>query len=133
MRVRRTHPFLHLLGRFRDPTVERSAVSFYNIFDALDVICPTLNLSKDFERGFVQVKTEMLGFMSGLMQEGIDRGIIAPQPVQYLMFAGWATMAGAMRMDTSMFGEPFDEEAALEYLTDYIIKGLMNAQGRPSA
>jgi AcrR family transcriptional regulator len=93
----------------------------------------TLNLSEDFERGFVQVKAEMLGFMSGLMQEGIDRGIIAPQSVQYLMFAGWATMAGAMRMDTSMFGEPFDEEAALEYLTDYIIKGLMNAQGRPSA
>lgn len=93
----------------------------------------TLNLSEDFERGFMQVKTEMMGFMSGLMQEGIDKGIIPPQGTQFLMFAGWATMSGAMRLDTTMCGEPFDEEALLEYLTDYIIKGLMNAQGRPLA
>lgn len=93
----------------------------------------TLNLSEDFARGFIQVKNEMHTFMHALMQEGIDRGIIASQPIEYLMFAGWSTMSGAMRLDTSIFGEAMDEEAVLEYLTDYIVKGLMNAQGRPPA
>lgn len=98
-----------------------------------DASASSLNLSEDFAKDFTQVKTEMQGFMHGLIQEGIDRGIIAPQPIEYLMFAGWSTMSGAMHLDTSIFGEPFDEEAVLEYLTDYIIKGLMNAQGRSPA
>ncbi len=88
----------------------------------------SLNLSEDFLRGFMEVKHRMESFIQALVEEGIARGIIANQPVPLLMFAGWSTMMGAMRMDSDLFAQVKGEDVLLDYLVDYILKGLMNAQ-----
>lgn len=92
-----------------------------------------LNLSEDFARVFVETHERMEGFMRSLVEEGIQRGILAPQPIQFQMFAGWSTMMGAMRLNQAVFFQDIDQETLLDYMTDYILKGMMNAQVSVSA
>ncbi len=103
---------------------------------ALNMYCEvseqSLNLSENFAAEFWRVKEVITSYMHALVQEGIGRGIIANQPIEYLMFSGWATLSGAMRLSQGQILEGFDaDEAYLEYLLDYILKGMMNAQSSP--
>jgi len=89
----------------------------------------SLNLSEDFAATFWAQRETVFGYFAGLIEEGIDRGIIARQPIDYLMSAGWSTLAGAMRViNDSNFPHLNSDPRYLDYLVDYILKGLMNAQ-----
>ena len=93
----------------------------------------SLNLSPGFATEFWSVKAQAMDFFSDLTREGIEEGIIARQPIIYLMSAGWSTMIGAIRLYDSLFPELSNDEKYLEYLVDYILKGMMNAQAPMSA
>ena len=90
----------------------------------------SLNLGAEMEREFWGVKGEIEAYFQALVEEGITRGIIPGQPIGYLLAAGWSTMIGASRLfqESNMFPHMQDDEEFLEYLVDYVLKGLMNAQ-----
>ena len=91
----------------------------------------SLNLSEDVADGFSGVKEEFKRYLTAMVEEGIARGIIPAQPLNYLLAAGWATSLGAIRLigEGVHFPELTADEDFLDYLADYTVKGLMNASG----
>lgn len=89
----------------------------------------SLNLGESVAGGFAGVKEEFKGYLMTMVQEGIDRGIIPAQPLNYLLAAGWATSIGAIRLigEGLHFPELTADDGFLDYLADYVVKGLMNA------
>ena len=89
----------------------------------------SLNLSEPFASEFWAVKDQFVAFMRALVEDGMERGIIARQPIEFLMGSARASMMGALRLvsGADSFGMR-ENEAYREYLLDYILKGLINAQ-----
>lgn len=89
----------------------------------------SLNLGEGFAQEFWSVRDAVVGYMGRLIEEGIARGIIAEQPLDYLMSAGWSTLAGAMRLvNEHNFPSLTEDPRYVDYLVDFILKGLMNAR-----
>ena len=90
----------------------------------------SLTLSEEFAREFIEARSDFESFIHGLVEEGIARGILPQLPVPFLMAAAWSTLTGAIRqlMHGEVFTQLANNDEFLEYLTDYIMKGLMNAQ-----
>lgn len=89
----------------------------------------SLNLSEGFAREFWSVRDAVVNHVRKVVQEGIERGIVPNQRIDYLMSAGWSTLAGAMRLvNEHNFPTLNADPDYLDYLVDYILKGLMNAQ-----
>lgn len=89
----------------------------------------SLNLGEGVAQDFASVKDEFKRYLAAMVEEGIARGIIPAQPRHYLLAAGWATSIGAMRLlgEGVHFPELTADEGFLDYLADYVVKGLMNA------
>lgn len=89
----------------------------------------SLNLSADVAEGFAGVKETFKGYLMAMVDEGIARGIVPAMPLNYLLAAGWATSIGATRLigEGIQFPELTADEGFLDYLADYVVKGLMNA------
>lgn len=93
----------------------------------------SLNLTPQFAETFWSVRDEIVSEMGKLAREGVERGIIADQRLDYVMAAGWATLTGAMRLVAGKFQHLDDDPAFLEYMLDFILKGAMNAQATARA
>ena len=92
-----------------------------------------LNLGEGMARDFGAAKATFKAYLVEMVQEGVARGIVPAQPLHYLLAAGWATSLGVVRLigEGVDFPELASDENFLDYLADFVVKGLMSATVAP--
>ena len=91
----------------------------------------SLSLGDQVEKEFWEVKAEMMEFYHALSKEGMEKGIIARRPVEFILMSSHSAIVGSLRILQADMFSGVDREAYLHYLCDFILKGLMNAEAAP--
>ena len=122
--IPRIRAFIKLMWRHHMENRELQGISQY-----CEMRASALKLSADFAEEYKAVKEAIEGIAVSLIREGVENGIFSSQQKEYLMLSGWGAIIGTVRLFWNGNYPDIDQEAYLDYLCDFILKGFMNADG----
>ena len=122
--IPRLRAFIKLMWRHHMENRELQAISQH-----CEIRASALKLSADFAEEYKAVHEALEGMALSLIREGIEKGIFSSRQQEYLMLSGWGAIIGTVRLLWNANYPDLDQEAYLDYLCDFILKGFMNADG----
>ncbi|MCH8077551.1 MAG: TetR/AcrR family transcriptional regulator [SAR324 cluster bacterium] len=122
--IPRFRAFIKLMWRHQMENRELQGISQY-----CEIRASALKLSADFAEEYKAVKEAIEGMAFSLIREGVEKGIFSGRRKEYLGLSVWGAIIGTGRLLWNGNYPDIDQEAYLDYLCDFILKGFMNADG----